>query len=163
MILSEHEKHGVIAHMGVGVKEVKGENGQVKSVVLADGKELAADMVLVGFGIVPATDIAKDANLKMDKNGGIICNPFLQTSDPNIFAAGDIAALPFWLTGESIRVEHWTVAMNEGSFAAFNMLGKLIPYYYVPFFWTRHYNKSLLYAGYANLDKIDKIHIIGDV
>ena len=91
----------------------------------------------------PASEFAKDANLKMDKRGGLLCDPYMQTSEKDIYAAGDIASLPYWPTGESIRVEHWTVAMNEGSFAAFNMLGKMTPYGMIPFFWTRHYNKSL--------------------
>jgi NADPH-dependent 2,4-dienoyl-CoA reductase/sulfur reductase-like enzyme len=67
----------------------------------------------------------------------------LQTSDPNIFAAGDIASYPYWVTGERVHISHWNVALDQGSFAAYNMLGKLIPYGNIPFFWTRQYNKSL--------------------
>lgn len=76
----------------------------------------------------------------MAKDGGVVCDPFMRTNNHDVFAAGDIAEYPYWPTGERIRTEHWSVALDTGTYAAFNMLGKLIPYGQIPFFWTRNFN-----------------------
>ena len=72
----------------------------------------------------------------------------MTTSKDNIFAAGDIATFPYWQTGEKIRIEHYTNAQEQGAYAAYNMMGKMIPYGNIPFFWTRNYNKSIASVGY---------------
>ena len=68
---------------------------------------------------------------------------------------------PYWVNGKRTRTEHWNVALDQGSYAAFNMLGKLIPYGEIPFFWTRNYNKSIQYCG--NGADATSHHIEGDV
>ena len=65
----------------------------------------------------------------------------------DVFAAGDVASYPYWATGSRTRTEHWVAALDQGTNAAFNMLDKYVPYEDVPFFWTRHYNKSLQVIG----------------
>jgi len=85
----------------------------------------------------------KDSGLDIDKDGGFRLDSFLNTNDPNIYAAGDIASCPYWPTGQHTRSEHWITALDQGTYAAFNMMGKMVPYGQIPFFWTRHYNKSL--------------------
>ena len=85
-------------------------------------------MVILGVGSKPVTRFLANSGVQLCKDGGVECNPFLQTSDKDIFAAGDIAQYPYWPTGEKVRTEHWTVALDTGTYAAFNMLGKLIPY-----------------------------------
>lgn len=102
----------------------------------------------------------KDGFELADDNS-IKANPFLQTSDKDVYAAGDVCTFPFWYTGENTRIEHYINALDQGSYAAFNMLGKMVPYSNIPFFWTRNYNKGLQYAGYTK--GYDKIHIDGDV
>lgn len=93
------------------IKEIKSKDGKaVSSVILKDGTELKADLVLIGVGVKPNTDFLKGTSIKMEKDGGLTCNPYLQTSDPNIFAAGDIASYPYWVNGKRQRVEHWVVA-----------------------------------------------------
>lgn len=162
MLLNEHEKNGVKIYAGKDVSKISykaGKNGEVSAVVLENGHELKADLVVIGAGIELNTQIAIDAGLSMDKNGGISTNPFLQSSDPNIFAAGDIASFPSWHTGSNIRVEHWINAQDQGTYAAFNMLGKMTPYGNVPFFWTNHYGKGMSYVG--NATTWDEIHIDG--
>ena len=66
---------------------------------------------------------------------------------PDIFAAGDIASFPYWPTGSRARIEHWVVALEQGTNVAFNMLDKFVPYSGIPFFWTRQYNRSLQFIG----------------
>lgn len=162
MMAGEHERNGVKLLPKAGLKGFRGCNGKVCKVVLQDDTQLDADLVIVGFGARPATEFLKDSGLEMRKDGGIITDPFMQTSNKDVFAAGDIAVYPYWPTGSRTRTEHWIVALDQGTFAAFNMLGKLIPYGSLPFFWTRHYNKSLQYVGDGSVGYED-IHITGDL
>ena len=104
---------------------------------------METDLVIIGSGVKPATGFLSDSGLDMKEDGGLVCNPYLQTSNKDIFAAGDIAHYPYWPTGERVRTEHWIVALDQGTYAAFNMLGKVVPYGQIPFCWTRNYNKSL--------------------
>ena len=110
MIADFHTSNGVQLHMKKGVKEFKSTDGAVSSVVLSDGTEIKADMVLVSAGITPATKFVENSNISLDKVGGVVCDPFLQTSAKDVYAAGDIAYFPYWPIGERIRVEHWNHA-----------------------------------------------------
>jgi len=84
----------------------------------------------------------------------------LQAAD-GLFAAGDICRFPFFMTNESVRIEHWGMAIYQGKIAALNMLGKKIPATSVPFFWTTQYGKSIRYCGHAL--SFDDIHIEGNL
>jgi len=162
MLLTEHERNGAKVYINRDVTKIqyKGDqNGNVKSVILENGYEIKADLVVVGAGIELNTELAKESGLSMDSNGGVHTNPFLQTSDSNIFAAGDIASFPSWHTGSNIRIEHWITAQDQGTYAAFNMLGKMTPYGNVPFFWTNHYGKGMQYVG--NAQSWDEIYVDG--
>ena len=151
MILNEHEKNGATIYIGKNVFDLKyeGENGKVQKVVLENGYEIEADTVIVGAGSIPNVDLAKDCGLEISKNGGIKVSPFMQSTDEHIFVAGDIASFPLWYTGQEARSEHWITAQDQGSHAGFNMLGKMVPYGNIPFFWTNHYMKGLQYIGKA--------------
>jgi NADPH-dependent 2,4-dienoyl-CoA reductase/sulfur reductase-like enzyme len=130
-------------------------------VVLDDGTQIEADIVLIGTGVLPATKFLKDSGIQLDKWGGIVVDPFLQSSAKDVYAAGDVASYPYWVTGERLRVEHYMTAMDQGSYSAFNMLGKMVPFSGIPFFWTRNFNKTVQYIGYAS--SFDEVHITGDV
>ena len=109
----EHEENGVTIHNGVMLKSAnKGDDGKVKSVTLADGRELDADVVILGTGVRPATKFLQGSGVEMDRFGGIVCDPFMQTNKPDVFAAGDIASFPYWPTGSRTRIEHWVVALE---------------------------------------------------
>ncbi|HEY0463913.1 MAG TPA: FAD-dependent oxidoreductase, partial [Polyangiaceae bacterium] len=137
-----HEAHGVQFRLGERPKAISAH-----SVELEDGSVLAADLVVFGVGVKPATELAEGAGLAVDR--GVLVDTYLRTSAPDVFAAGDIARFPDARTGQRIRVEHWVVATRQGETAALNLLGKNQPYDAVPFFWSAHYDCTISYLGHA--------------
>ena len=136
-----HEEHGVSFRLGHVVHGVRpGE------VVLDDGTVLPAELVVIGVGVRPRTDLAEAAGLEVDK--GIVVDDHLRTSDPAIWAAGDSARYPHPQAG-SIRVEHWVLAQRQGQAAAANMLGYDTPFTTPPFFWSQHYDIPINVTGHA--------------
>ena len=115
-------------------------------VILKDGSSLPADFVVVGIGVRPEVALARDAGLTVDN--GVVVSAMLESSMPNIYAAGDIAAWPDPRVGR-IRVEHWVVAELQGQFAARNMLGANEQFTLTPFFWSRHFDVTIDYVGRA--------------
>ena len=143
MFRKEHEDNGVIIEAETRVESFQGKRNKLTGVKLANGKTIQADLVILGTGVQPATSFLKSSGVDIDQSGAVTCDTFLKTSNKDVFAAGDIVSFPYWPTGERTRVEHWAVALDQGTYAAFNMMGKLVPYSSIPFFWTRHYNKSV--------------------
>ena len=151
-----HERHGVAFRLGTEVAALEG-NGQVSAVVLDSGERIAADLVVVGFGVKPATSYAESL---ARADGGIIVDVGLCAA-PGLYAAGDIASFPHSGDGEPVRVEHWRVAEQHGRVAALNMLGRAARYDAPPVFWTIHYMKRLDYVGHAT--EWDSVVLHGDV
>ncbi len=141
-----HTDQGVEMHLGVGISELRGAH-HVEQVVLADGQELAADLVVVGVGVTPRTELAEQAGLTIDN--GVLTDEWLATSAPNVFAAGDIANAWHPVLQRRVRLEHWSSALNQGPAAARNMLGIKTPYERIPYFFSDQYDVGMEYSGLA--------------
>jgi 3-phenylpropionate/trans-cinnamate dioxygenase ferredoxin reductase component len=153
-----HREHDVELLTGIGVDAIEPGEG-VKRVRLSDGSVREADVVLAGIGVTPNVDLAVEAGLELA--GGIAVDSRLTTSDPRIFAAGDIAAAEHPLFGERVRVEHWANAKNQGAAAARAMLGSPEPYDRIPYFFSDQYDVGMEYSGWA--PAWDEVVIEGDV
>ena len=139
-----HEEEGVSIRCGVGVSGFRG-NGRVAKVLCSDGSEFAADLVIIGVGILPNTELAEAAGLEVDN--GIVVNDRAQTSDPDIFAAGDCTNHHNPIYARRIRLESVQNATDQSRVAAGAACGKEVSYNAVPWFWSEQYDLMLQIAG----------------
>jgi 3-phenylpropionate/trans-cinnamate dioxygenase ferredoxin reductase component len=156
-----HRDHGVDLRFGVQVTEIAGTGGHVTSVRLADGRDIPADVVIVAIGIVPNTELARAAGLQVED--GVRVDAALRSSDPDIYAAGDVASAFHPLIGKHVRVEHWANALNQPQAAAKSMLGQDVSYDRLPYFFTDQYDLGMEYSGYVEPEGYDQVVFRGDV
>ncbi|MDP3025783.1 MAG: FAD-dependent oxidoreductase [candidate division Zixibacteria bacterium] len=124
------------------------KNGDKFITRTGNGKQVESDLLIVGIGITPVIDLAQQAGLKV--GNGIVVNEYLQTSDPNIYAAGDNAYFPYQALGQNMRVEHWDNAINQGKWAGRNMAGAYEQFDYMPYFFS-----DLFEFGYEAVGEVD--------
>jgi NADPH-dependent 2,4-dienoyl-CoA reductase/sulfur reductase-like enzyme len=156
-----HRAHGVTFRFGEGVSELRGSGGRVAAAITSSGAELPADLVVVGIGAVPNTALATVAGLEVDN--GILVDAALRTSDPAIWAAGDVVNAFNPLLGRRIRVEHWANALNGGPAAARSMLGQEVSYDRVPYFYSDQYELGMETCGLPEPGRYDEIVYRGDI
>jgi NADPH-dependent 2,4-dienoyl-CoA reductase/sulfur reductase-like enzyme len=155
-----HRSHGVTFRFGEGLSELTGSGGAVTAAITSAGAELPADVVIIAIGVTPNTGIAAEADLEI--SNGIVVDEALRTSDPDIFAAGDVANAFNPLLGRRIRVEHWANALNGGPAAARSMLGQDVSYDRVPYFFTDQYDLGMETAGLPEPGTYDEVVYRGD-
>lgn len=159
-----HVEHGVDLRCEAGVTALRpsaDDPSTVGSVSLADGTEQAADVVVVGVGVVPNVDLARSCGLDVDD--GILVDRHLRTSDDDILAAGDVACAYHPLLCRRLRVEHWANALHQPVVAARTMLGRDAAYDRLPYFFTDQYDLGMEYTGHTAPADHDRLVIRGDL
>ncbi|MER6283466.1 NAD(P)/FAD-dependent oxidoreductase [Streptomyces sviceus] len=160
-----HREHGVRFHFGARLTEIVGQDGMVLAARTDDGEEHPAHDVLAAVGAAPRVALAEAAGLELADRahgGGIAVDGQLRTSDPDIYAAGDVASFHHALFGNRLRVEHWANALNGGPAAARAMLGRQVTYDRVPYFFSDQYDLGMEYSGWAPPGTYDEVVIRGD-
>jgi 3-phenylpropionate/trans-cinnamate dioxygenase ferredoxin reductase component len=152
-----HARHGVRLLLGDGVESFEGDTS-IHRVRTSSGETAECDFAVVGVGVVPRVQLAKDAGLEVDN--GILVDEKLQTSAEAVFAAGDVANAwhPFYR--RRVRVEHWANALNQGPAAARAMLGEPVSYDRIPYFFSDQYDVGMEYSGYTT--EWDEVVLRGD-
>ena len=157
-----HTRNGVTIRCGVSVASING-TARVESISLANGEVVPADVVIVGIGVAPATSWCENSGLAI--SDGIVCDAQLNAGPKNVFAAGDVLRWPnhlFTDVEETMRVEHWTNAAEQGAHAAKNLLAVLnnteqTPYEAVPFFWSDQFDARIQFLGRVTKDAVAEV------
>ena len=150
-----HRDHGVDLRTGVGVDRISGD-GRVQQVTLSDGSTVDADVVVVGIGVIPNTEWLDGSGLQVDD--GVVCDATCLAAE-RVTAAGDVARWPNELFGETMRVEHWDNAAQQGSHAARRLIdGSTPPFTPVPWFWSDQYDRKIQLAGRVRGD--DEVRVV---
>lgn len=140
-----HASRGVKILCGASVQEIRGVDGRVKEVAASDGSVLSADLVLVGIGVVPNIELARDADLAV--SNGIAADEYLQTDDQDIYAIGDCVEYPNAFAGGRVRLESVQNAADQAQCIATTIAGRRTKYNSLPWFWTDQYEIKLQMAG----------------
>jgi 3-phenylpropionate/trans-cinnamate dioxygenase ferredoxin reductase subunit len=144
-LLALHRSHGTQVMLGAGIAGFAAGADGASLVTLADGQVLPCDAIVVGVGMVPNDEIARDAGLACD--GGVIVDSRCRSSDPDILAAGDVAVTPNPWAGRRLRLESWQNAQDQGIAAARSALGLAVDYRPLPWFWSDQYTMNLQIHG----------------
>ncbi len=158
---ARHEEAGVKFVLPSSAKEIQGTNGKVTAVLTTTGQTLPADLVVVAVGVVPNIGLAKEAGLTIEN--GIQVSGSLATSDPDIFAAGDVANSLHPVTGAYARSEHWANAIASGKVAAKSMLGRDAVLDDIPYFYTDQFDLGMEYSGFGALTKDAELVVRGSL
>lgn len=144
--LDAHRRRGVDVRLTAQVAAITGRHGRVNGVELADGDRIPADLVIVGIGVQPCVELARDLGLESDP--GIVVDEYARTSNPSVVAAGDCTVQPHPRTGTgAVRLESVQNAVSQAKTAAATLLGRLQPNVAVPWFWSDQYDLKLQIAG----------------
>lgn len=153
-----HTKRGVVVHTGVSLKALHG-SPEITELELADGSRIGADLIIVGIGLIPNTELAAQAGLAVDN--GIVVNEFAETADPDILAIGDCAKHRNHFYGRAMRLESVPSALEQARTAAQTLSGKPAPHVAVPWFWSDQYDLKLQMVGLS--EGYDQLVLRGNV
>jgi NADPH-dependent 2,4-dienoyl-CoA reductase/sulfur reductase-like enzyme len=157
-----HRDHGVDLRLGATLEEITvDDNGTATGVRLGDGDTVPAVAVVVGVGILPNVALAGAAGLTL--NNGVEVDAALRSSDPDVYAVGDIANHDHPVLGTRVRVEHWSTALNQPATAARAMLGEDVQYTNLPYFFSDQYDLGMEYVGYAPRGSYAQVVVRGDL
>ena len=138
-----------------------GGGAHVGAVELDDGTQVDADLVVVGIGAAPRTDLARTAGLHVEN--GVVVDAHLRSSNPHVLAVGDIARAEHPFLGTHLRVEHWANALNQPATAAATIVGADEPYDRLPYFFTDQFDLGMEYVGYVGAHGYDEVVVRGDL
>lgn len=161
-LVDVHRRHGVDVRTGVTVEAIESTDGVATGVRTATGS-IEADLVVVATGAAPATALAESAGLGVappEDGGGIVVDQHLRTTDPDVWAIGDVALAMHTLLGP-LRVEHWDNAIRQGKAVARTLLGEEVAYDWLPYFFTDQFEFSMEYVGHGSAD--DHVEIRGSL
>jgi NADPH-dependent 2,4-dienoyl-CoA reductase/sulfur reductase-like enzyme len=156
-----HQAHGVDLRLGAHIEAITTAGGSATGVVLTDGATIETDAVVVGVGVTPDLTLAELAGLDIDN--GVLVDASLRSSDPDIYAVGDIANHDHPVLGHRVRVEHWATALNQPATAAAALLGQDVTYTALPYFFSDQYELGMEYLGYAPKGSYDQVIVRGDL
>lgn len=139
-----HREEGVDVRLGCGVKSILGTNGRVSGLILNDDSQLDVDALVVGIGVIPNLELAEAAGLEIDN--GIVVNEFAQSSNPSIYAVGDVANSPLYFGGRG-RCETYQNAQDQAIAAARAIAGQPEPYLKPQWFWTDQFDINIQVLG----------------
>jgi len=156
-----HRAHGVDLRLGARLAEITTDAGAATGVRLDGGETIGADAVVVGVGVAPDVALAESAGLEL--GNGVLVDATLRTSDPDIYAVGDIANHDHPVLGRRVRAEHWANALNQPAAAAASLLGDGTPYTALPYFYSDQYDLGMEYVGFAPNGTYDRVLVRGDL
>lgn len=156
-----HREHDVDLRLGAELSEISTDGGRATGVRLGNGETVDADGVVIGVGVVPNVALAEAAGLAVD--GGVLVDASLRTSDPDIYAVGDIAAHDHPVLARRVRLEHWAGAFHQPATVAASILGKDATYRELPYFYTDQYDLGMEYVGDAPPGSYDRVVVRGDL
>ncbi|MGO2744971.1 NAD(P)/FAD-dependent oxidoreductase [Microbacterium sp.] len=154
-----HTAHGVDLRTDVKIEAITTADGRATGVRLAGGEVIPADAIVIGIGVAPEVGLAEQAGIAVDN--GVLVDAALRSSDPDVFAVGDIANHQHPILGHRVRVEHWATALNQPAAAASALLGNDTEYTELPYFYSDQYDLGCEYIGHASAD--DRVVVRGSL
>ncbi len=156
-----HRENGVDLRLGAGVAAITADGGTATGVQLGGGATIETDAVMIGVGAAPDLALAESAGLEIDN--GVLVDASLQSSNPDIYAAGDIANHDHPVLGHRVRVEHWATALSQPASAVAALLGGDGRYTELPYFFSDQYDLGMEYVGHAPQGSYDRVVVRGDL
>jgi NAD(P)H-nitrite reductase len=155
-----HEEHGVHLRLPEGFRALE-HDGDAVTAVVTDTATLPADLVIAGIGAVPNVELAESAGIEVQS--GVLVDEHLRTSEPDVYAAGDVANAFHPVLGQRMRNEHWANAIAGGKVAARSMMGRDAVLDDIPYFYTDQYDLGMEWSGYPPLTRGADVVCRGDV